>query len=357
MNDALVRSTSHGVLLTVNHWLQRLLVIGCWMYLLSAVGVWLLIRWAGDHWWVATVMMFGPRWVWLLPLLVLTPISLICRQRVRTLLPLLLAAAVVVFCTMHFAIPRSGWFSQSSTRFRVLSCNVEGDRGGPAALHRLVWKHQPDAVALQECSHWDDQHLARIFPGDWHVRRAGSLLIATPHQIIETHEHRRPRAPGSETRINGLYCLIDGPLGPVGVCSIHLRTPREGLYTVLDRRIGLAPGRSAAVTEEIEWRRIESEDLSSWLRRIDNPTVVAGDFNMPTESRIYRRYWSHWNNTFNQSGWGFGATKITRVRGIRYGLRIDHILADQKFSATGAWVIDPIGSDHLPLMADVTVRQ
>ena len=175
MSDPLPRLTSHGLLLTIDRWSQRLLVVGCWLYLLGPVGVWLLIRWAGDHWWLATFIMFGPRWAWLIPLLVLAPIALIRRERLRTHTPLLLGAAVVFFCVMDFRIPRSGWFSRSTTRFRVLNCNVEGDWGGPAALHRLILKHQPDAVALQECPPWDDEQLARIFPGDWYIRRAGSV--------------------------------------------------------------------------------------------------------------------------------------------------------------------------------------
>jgi vancomycin resistance protein VanJ len=293
--------------------------------------------------------------LWLLPLLVLAPIALIRRQRLSTHAPLLLGAAVVFFCVMDFRIPGSGGFSRSTIRFRVITCNVEGQRGGGEALQRLIAMHQPDAVALQECS-WNDKQLTRIFPEDWHIRQAGSLLIATPHPIIQTHEHRVLRPPSSWTRINGLYCVIDGPLEPVGVCSVHMRTPREGLYTILDRRTGVSLDRSGAVTEEIEWRRVESEDLAAWLRAWDTPTVVAGDFNMPVDSAIYRRYWSDWSNAFNRSGWGFGATKITRIRGIRYGLRIDHILADRKFSTTQARVIGPIGSDHLPLMADLVAR-
>ena len=355
MSDPLPRLTSNGLLLTIDRWCQRSLVVACWVYFAGAMGVWVLIRWAGDRWWLATFFMFAPRWVWLLPLLVLAPIALIRRQRLRTHIPLLLGTAVVFFCVMGFRIPGSGWFSRSETRFRVLTCNVQGERGGLEALQRLIAMHQPDAVALQECR-WDDKQLARVFPEDWHIRQAGSLLIATPHPIIQTPEHHRLRPLSSWTRINGLYCVVDGPLEPVGVCSVHMRTPRDGLYTVLDRRTGVSLGRSGAVTEEIEWRRAESEDLAAWLRGWENPTVVAGDFNMPVESAIYRHYWSDWSNAFNQSGWGFGVTKITRVRGIRYGLRIDHILADPKFSATGARVIDPIGSDHLPLMADLVRR-
>ena len=357
MSDPLLRLPDRGVLVTMDRLFQLLLVAGCWLYLAGVLVVWLLIRQAGDRWWLATVMLFGPRWVWLFPLFVLVPIGLIRRQRCRTLVPLGLAAAVVVFGPMRFSIPWPAWSSPASAAtVRVLSCNVKGNSGGHAALYSLIVKIQPDVVLLQECPDWDTKALERLFPGDWSVERAGNLLVATRFRIVESQEHRRSQPPSGGRTVNGLFCRIESPQGRLGVCSVHLRTPREGLYTVLDRRTGLSPGRSGAVKDEIELRRIESQDLSAWIRGMDDPTVVAGDFNMPVESAIYRAYWSDWGNAFDQAGWGFGTTKITRVRGIRYGLRIDHILLDPSFRARRAIVTHPIGSDHLPVMAEFGER-
>src|SRR2546430_287029 len=66
----------------------------CVGYLASVIALWLTLRFAADRWWVATVIMFGPRWVWALPLTLLLPAAVVLRR--GTLLWPLSAAAVVV---------------------------------------------------------------------------------------------------------------------------------------------------------------------------------------------------------------------------------------------------------------------
>src|SRR5438045_2373256 len=72
----------------------RALRWACGGYLVFVVALWLTLRFATDRWWVATVVMFGPRWVWALPLTLLLPAVVVVRR--RKLLWLLTAAAVVV---------------------------------------------------------------------------------------------------------------------------------------------------------------------------------------------------------------------------------------------------------------------
>ena len=70
-------------------------VQGCvWLYVLMVLAVWFLIRFGGDRWWLATVMLFGPRWVYGLPLLLLVPAAALRRRRL--LLPLAASAIVLV---------------------------------------------------------------------------------------------------------------------------------------------------------------------------------------------------------------------------------------------------------------------
>jgi endonuclease/exonuclease/phosphatase (EEP) superfamily protein YafD len=80
--------------------------------------------------------------------------------------------------------------------------------------------------------------------------------------------------------------------------------------------------------------------------------IVAGDFNMPRESSIFRRDWTAWNNAFGRTGLGFGFTKISQFGPLRYGTRIDHVLYHEAWTCVGAWVGGEVGSDHLPLVAE-----
>ena len=42
--------------------------------------------------------------------------------------------------------------------------------------------------------------------------------------------------------------------------------------------------------------------------------ILAGDFNLPVDSAIYREYWSGYRDAFSDAGWGFGYTEWPRVR-------------------------------------------
>jgi endonuclease/exonuclease/phosphatase (EEP) superfamily protein YafD len=81
--------------------------------------------------------------------------------------------------------------------------------------------------------------------------------------------------------------------------------------------------------------------------------ILAGDFNMPTESAIYRTFWAAYANAFSDAGWGFGYTEWPGMRRLPFGIRIDHILAGPGWHPLRCWVGPNIGSDHLPLIAEL----
>jgi endonuclease/exonuclease/phosphatase (EEP) superfamily protein YafD len=96
-------------------------------------------------------------------------------------------------------------------------------------------------------------------------------------------------------------------------------------------------------------REIESRVTSRWAVQGQLPLLVAGDFNLPVESRIYRESWGGFINAFSRSGRGFG---FTRFNGwIR--VRIDHVLAGPGWRVDRAWVGPDVGSDHRPVVADL----
>ncbi len=77
--------------------------------------------------------------------------------------------------------------------------------------------------------------------------------------------------------------------------------------------------------------------------------VVAGDFNTPVESHIFRDHWSGFRDCHSAAGWGFGFTKRTR----RIGTRIDHVLAGRGLACVSASVGDRQGGDHGPVVVDI----
>jgi endonuclease/exonuclease/phosphatase (EEP) superfamily protein YafD len=92
------------------------------------------------------------------------------------------------------------------------------------------------------------------------------------------------------------------------------------------------------------------ERLASALRL---PILVAGDFNMPADSTIYRRYWNSYTNAFTSRGFGYGWTSHETIRGLEIGARIDHILSGEGLKPRHCMVGLDVGSDHFPLFAEI----
>jgi endonuclease/exonuclease/phosphatase (EEP) superfamily protein YafD len=133
------------------------------------------------------------------------------------------------------------------------------------------------------------------------------------------------------------------------VSNIHLETPRAGFELVrsgqLDRGI-------PKVSEKSFLRGIELKRAAIWTEEFAGPQIVLGDFNTPPESRLFRRAWDGWQNTFSVSGWGTGGTRLNGW----IKPRIDHILVGVEWRVLQAWVGDDVGSDHLPVFARIRLR-
>jgi endonuclease/exonuclease/phosphatase family metal-dependent hydrolase len=319
-----------------------------WLYVLGVAAAWLILWQGGDRWWFATLMLFGPRWIYALPLIVLVPAAV--RLRRRLLLPLALSAVVAVGPIMGFCVPWPALGRSAEPTLRVLSWNVQEHAADTATLAALMAATNPDVVALQECCATCQQP---EWPAGWNVHRHGLLVTAShyPLQVVASSQRRWP--PSEWPPTNALCCVIQTPNHRIRFINLHLRTPRQGLAEVLNRRTLISPSQRHALDDEIEYRRLESEELQAWLDQFPDPRVIAGDFNMPVDSAIYRQTWSRYGNAFSAAGLGWGHTKHTEVPGWQYGSRIDHILTGPGWRPCRSWTGPESGSDHLPLLADL----
>ena len=123
---------------------------------------------------------------------------------------------------------------------------------------------------------------------------------------------------------------------------------------MLNRWTVVNPAKSWALATDTEYRRYESEEVAAWIAEGGEPVIIAGDFNMPSDSAIFRQLWSRWSDAFAMAGWGLGYTKITVKKAWTYGACIDHVLFDKgDFTCRDCRVAPDVGSDHLPLVADL----
>ena len=327
-------------------WLALLLMVSSLVYVASVVGIWVLLIFQAERWWLATLLLFGPRWVYALPLAVLVPAASVWQ---RWLLgPLALAAAVVVGPIMGFNVPWQTLGAHGRADLRVLSYNIDRWSVDAEDFSVMLETLEPDLVAIQE---YPSRRWA--LPEGWYIRRAGELVVLSAHPIVQTEVSRNRWSLRGQPYVNGLYCVVETPWGRVGFASIHLKTPRPALSAVLDRETIVDLEQTDFATRGIRRRWRESEDMARWLSGFPEAKIVAGDFNMPSDSAIYRNYWRGYRNAFQRAGWGFGYTKQTVIRGWQYGTRIDHILTGGTWHATRCWLGPDLGSDHYPLIADL----
>ena len=326
---------------------ERVTVCGVWLYLVAmlvtSVGLWRV----GDRWGPMTVLLFGPRWVLLLPALGLA-IGSIRVRRPLLLLPVVVAGTVVAGPVMGFRMGWRSWFDGDSagTPLRVVSYNVAGGINLDTSLPWIIEQTRADVIGFQECGRILADAVRDLPEIAWSTNVRDQLCVVSRYPITSTRQLDRENiraARGSGVVIE--YTLeIDGR--ELHLTNLHLETPRAGLAPVREGNISEGFGK----LQSKSWiRDIESRQAREWVDADDGTIVVVGDFNLPVESVIYQRHWGNMRNAFSHSGFGFGFTRIAGwIRA-----RIDHVLVGSRVHVVRAFVGPDFGSDHRPMIADL----
>lgn len=317
--------------------------IASWTMLALLVALAAAIRWAGDSTWVMTAIVFGPRWVVLLPLAPLAAGALIfCR---RALWPLVLAAFCGLGPVMGLCVPwRSLAFIEpdGALVLRIVTFNV-GSGIDSAGMIDFLRKSRADVIAFQE---WPGRlSFPEQIERGWFSAQKGELMIASRYPIVDfdtsTKATGRWNAPA-------IRCDLETPAGIVHVHCLHLYTLRKGLDAVISGKWKGAPElrRVTAIRNE------ESEIVRDFAAERDGPSLVVGDFNMTCDSTVFDRDWGHWQDAFSLAGFGLGHSFASR----RIGLRIDHILADAtRWHIRSCQVGPDLKGQHRPVVAELVL--
>jgi len=314
----------------------------CWAYLATAVVLWLTIRLGADRWWLATLIAYGPRWVWIVPAFAVLPAVLwLTRARWRMGGVAALAGLIVLFGVMGFRVPfplRSG---DGGRTIRVLSFNADGFGSGVGRFVDLIAQVKPDFIAIQE-SGGDPALAATLGERGWHVVVHDGQTAASKFPVVRTD-----RILSLDTwRTAAVHYTLRTPFGEVVVATVHLDTPRHGFTPVLHREAGAI----VSLRRDIDYRRQGARRAAAWIAGFGTPAIVAGDFNMPTDSAIFRECWATpYTDSFLAAGFGLGNTKFTKL----WGVRIDHVLVGPGWHVRRCRVGPDIGSDHCPLIAEL----
>ena len=329
--------------------IARPLHFACILYAAAVIVTWLGFRYLADRFWPATVLLYGPRWAWLLPLLILLPLSI--RRKRLWILPLLTGLFVLgPFMSFHVPWHRMASHEPQGPKIRLLTCNVHRLELNVSTLDGYIISSDPDVVVLQDYSGWDDSPVLR---SGWNVYRLGEIFVASRLPIRDAHnldleaitgvdDSEFPRHAGS-----GACFDIQTAAGIVHLLNVHLASPHTAL-TGLANDTGRAVWKLKANSVR-RWN--ESQKITDFLATLHGPVIVAGDFNTLPESPNYRCFWSRYTDAFPDAGFGYGYTHYSTLS----ELRLDHVLYGPGIVCTACEIGPACGTPHRPMLADLVL--
>ncbi|CAN5877769.1 hypothetical protein BH23PLA1_BH23PLA1_16470 [soil metagenome] len=318
-----------------------------WAFAVVVLVALALARWLGDHWWLATGILYMPRWAFLIPLPVLGLAAAWARWfRLWTVQAAI--ALVVAGPLMGLSLPLWQWWNAEpeGTRWRIMTLNTGS---GPIDVVGLTWLIEQeglDLICFQEIQTGFPKALdVYLAENNWHRTADGRIISRFPIlQDIGTIQHLY--GPKGYLGTNVSRARIEPSPGiEIDIVSAHLPTVRPSLNTLLE---GI-PTKSQAQLEKR--RQNVTRSLGELLPEPGVPLLVGGDLNTPSESPLLDPLRSFLRNAFDHAGWGYGYTTPTEMPWVR----IDHVLASHEFAITRAWVGPDLGSDHLPMIAEVVL--
>lgn len=336
-------------------WSVRTVLAWCgWINLAAVALVLVLICYVSERWWASALLTYLPRSLWGGPSIVLLPAALWLAPRTAWLH--LLSLVLVAGPIMGLSIPTESppIVAAGRTPLRIVSGNIQEGAGD---IHRLideVTRFRPDIVALQETARGTGP-LHEAF-ADWRRVHLGEFFVASrfPLRVVD---HCRPAA---FDRWTAVLVEIETPDGPVRLCNTHLSTPRHGATGLTPWSLLTGDG-VEEFAFHLRLRSDEAAETRAFLDRYhEHPRLAAGDFNTPTTSSLFAPHWGDWQSAFETAGWGYGYTAPCNTDRWwprnRPWVRIDHILADERWAIHECRIGRRDGSDHRLVFAEVSLR-
>jgi endonuclease/exonuclease/phosphatase (EEP) superfamily protein YafD len=228
---------------------------------------------------------------------------------------------------------------------RVVTFNVEFDNPETGPLRRFLEQSRPDILVLEEATPqwrsalraWGDLYPYTTLTDQG---RDITLVIASRHPILATRRmlgNSRPSRSFDRTYIVRAAIDVDGR--PLVVYAVHPPSPRRAL---------LWPRRNLYLAT-----------LAEQFQRFpgDTPVLMAGDFNTAPWSPFFARLLERTGLLpAARSRWP-APTRVFKDLHLPawLGVPVDHILVSPGIAVRAYGPGPDLGSDHLPVMADLVL--
>jgi vancomycin resistance protein VanJ len=332
---------------------ERWLTRASLAYAAVIVGVFILIQWQSDRWWPATILLFMPRGLLLLPILILAAwAGWLGRKKLWVLHGAMAVWVLIPLMGLSLPFGQLLSFRFAGPRLKIMTFNAGAAGINAFKFIKLAEREKLDIICFQE-GHAEhagkpDPDLEAYLNQGWYRNR--ELSIASRLPIVEELPPLDDQDLENEeafwrARVNRVRVRAASGAEFI-VATAHMPTM---YYAFSD----LLAGDVKSMRRHIAWRAEKMGLAAASLSDTqDLPLLVGGDFNMPSDSTFMSvlrmpglRY------AFDAAGWGFGYTRPTSFPWVR----IDHIMGTPEFTFTRCWVGPDLGSDHLPLLAEVVL--
>ena len=267
----------------------------------------------------------------------LSVILLLCALRKKLILSVTAAVFIVpnLWAITTDVFPESNNDVSGGSSFRVVSINVRASNTQYSQVLRSARDIDPDLLLLLELTdswHHEATRLESAYPFAHYYPRSDNYGIAllSRHPVVNAE---LIRVGSSDLPLLHAGLEIDGVR--VDFIGVHLQWPL---------------GKSR--TDE---RNSQLRALGDLLANADVPTIVAGDFNTTPWSDSFQAMISESGGERLSYGHGFSPTWPTFLP--PFLIPIDHIVVSSDLQITAKFSGSDVGSDHLPLVADIRFRQ
>ena len=321
-------------------WARALAAVS-WAIALAVVVGSVLTLFAQRLWLGDLLLMFRPHFL----ALILLALAAALLARRPLLVALNLALAGWYAAALLWPVPQPQLLTRESQALRVMTFNVLFESEAIDRWREYVEREQPDVVVLQEAYPPWREAVAQMTQRYPYNTLAGTgryfqLVVMSRYPIREQQNLAGTEATGGGDIYAFLVKLVLDVEGtPVTLFGVHPPTPREpDLWRPRNRYLS---------------------ELADLVARevVDRPTIVAGDFNTVPWSPFFLDLLSR-TGLVNASGerWP-AATRILKEYRLPapLGAPIDHILVSPGIGVVRAGNGPDLGSDHLPVIADLEV--
>jgi endonuclease/exonuclease/phosphatase (EEP) superfamily protein YafD len=313
------------------------------------------LRLVGERWWGTTIALYLPRVPFALPLLPLI-VAIVWIGPRRLLWTQLLACALLLEL-MGFRLAWPTPPTPGSLHLRIVSCNIHTGALGLKRIMSTLRAVNPDIIVLQEVYGESYAELQTLAPG-YFVRGEGQFWLASRFPVEQVTAPPPQRVEGVEQSLPFVRYRITTPAGPITLFNFHPVSPRDGLETIRgngDRhqllRGDLLNTRARAAVAQNTWLRLtQLQAFVESARESPDPVIIAGDTNLPDLSWAFAHSLGDYSDGFSAAGSGFGYTFPSPRHP---WMRLDRIMADQRFHFRSFQLINHYISDHFAVTAEL----